>query len=765
MPRGSNNRLDEAERERDNANRMFDSQNNNRGGYNVGQIYYYQGSVVPMQWTAQHSCGGPNNNCEIIIQYMCDDRVRDGTTTNTIPNNPVECQNYDCDNDIRFGRQESFDWYENCRFRERNKGLFTANQRLQGNSAIFTRQNPAGTRRGYECPEERDYYPYWHPSPWKDIAVLTNQPKRCAAYQTESQNVKSRWYCYIPPAMLTVFRNNRRDGAIPITQDKCQALTPVVDGNTTYRAEWREWAAWNIDAPACRENQWSRDNHLGNSIGGYPSSFNWTVPKDLAHERCVLRIRYNISTGDFDGFASETSIQNGPLTALNSTSREPNNVHPANVSIYSNYKMTFAENAVSFDPNNNANAVKLRASREYVLKNNPKVDIFGSLLSSNYTGFIKLQLAINTAQYGRTFEDRTHRFAVRARTSDLAGVTIRNLQVRGKRGNIVQVFPGVEYDFFPDRLHIANGEYIHIQWTGSNTNPNNNAGQGKEGTDRSNIVLIGAKVYDEGQGVTNPVTYGQFGRSYPAKINDTVFLGFSKEDLVRLATLQTPGGQFGGELSELDDAGTYFDLGPRQVSKNGIYYYLCTRNNNFSNRGQKGVIIVSDQNVNGEFVGWNGGTISASTARLVVPQAVLSAATSVVVTTQPNTADSSLGQVNSEYVSVAIDGTVNPTSDGFRVEIRFDDKPLSQPKMYRADNINGDWQVVDGASFSGGVATAYTKVGGVYAVRTGTNWGAVAGIVIGVVVFVAAMIFVSLYFYRKHMAAKKLANTVAMTKI
>lgn len=37
-PRGSNNRLDEANRERTNAKRLFDSQNNNRGGYNVGGI-------------------------------------------------------------------------------------------------------------------------------------------------------------------------------------------------------------------------------------------------------------------------------------------------------------------------------------------------------------------------------------------------------------------------------------------------------------------------------------------------------------------------------------------------------------------------------------------------------------------------------------------------------------------------------------------------------------------------------------------------------
>lgn len=55
--------------------------------------------------------------------------------------------------------------------------LFTADQELKGVSPIYTRQNPAGTRRGFEVPEERDYYPYWGPTPWRDIAIMVSDKK------------------------------------------------------------------------------------------------------------------------------------------------------------------------------------------------------------------------------------------------------------------------------------------------------------------------------------------------------------------------------------------------------------------------------------------------------------------------------------------------------------------------------------------------------------------------------------------------------------
>lgn len=69
-------------------------------------------------------------------------------------------------------------------------------------------------------------------------------------------------------------------------------------------------------------------------------------------------------------------------------------------------------------------------------------------------------------------------------------------------------------------------------------------------------------------------------------------------------------GQFRGELSELDDAGTYFDMGPRKVTQAGTAHYMCTRNNNFSNRSQKGKLSVSQHGVSQAQIGATGGQIA-----------------------------------------------------------------------------------------------------------------------------------------------------------
>lgn len=1101
-PRGSNNRLDEARRDRNNGNRVFDSQNNNRGGSNVGSLYYFQEEFLAMEWTNQHGCGQTTNDCQMVIQYMCDDRLRDGVTTRTIPQTPSQCLNNDCNTDVRYGMHEDYDYYMNCKYRFRNRGLFNADRNLNGNTARFTRQNNNGNRNGYECPEERDNYPYWHPTPWIDLAVYTTSENaedfanRCKIYTEESENVKGRHFCKLPdswyhhmirnggngnngfipntkllcegvdgsgglnsetsrmmqyiaqqdapttaalqakinqettacnnfmeqisdictnntvgcPQYETFFNRDNQpienrnyvlasdldaacpvcaDPALPVphpfssctrcgplscaaaftayvqdennntvcppnfvpdtlsetcvmpqcanafstltidqinTNEQCRGdvvsskflVEPTSPGSTFKqcavrqiastscrlqgnRASWQQAPAHNVahptaTAPECKSALWSRANHLGNGMGGQQVGHNFSIPSHI-HERCAIRLRYNITTHDY----SVNGQMLNPHYSINGT-------EISSTLVDSTYNKRGGNNPAKIELNSKANVPTIASDMPYenvegfLWKNNPKVSIFNfdemvmychkevgdnlnrntvvdvqprdqvrngdrtwcypktnttnfryrpskafcpSIGSSAPAGSIdtvrflangaldktgtggancndnvvctnpgatparscapisnngnnginnnglrrqggndnnndnsvdkdfRLQLAINTNQFGRTFQDRTFSYAVREQTAvERECNKIHALNVRGKRGNIVQTFPGTEYDFTPNELHVETGECIHFQWTGSNTNPNNNDGQGKRGTDRSNIAVLegrrgegrggrgvsryGGKgkdgtfwttdrmepgyegyleskmnaqpdMYDvqcdspanKAQGIAWAIPYGgwkycsnknpnlptvspifrglvndslcpatdytpftptgatgpvvcirsnetdsittvaraltttwtghgedvrdpaslglnldetkigtpesikigTYGNSHPEHLDNVTaanVLDLSFERLEYLATLSNV--QFRGEQSELDDAGTYFDMGVQLVNTIGRITYLCTRNNNFSNRSQKGKIVADHSSMSTMNCGAEECTISTDGAALKIPE-------------------------------------------------------------------------------------------------------------------------------------------------
>jgi len=315
------------------------------------------------------------------------------------------------------------------------------------------------------------------------------------------------------------------------------------DGST-----WVEDDAWEIDSPDCVVASWSRENHLGNGVGGYNNNYNWTMvtaeEEDCVSSdtcECVLRIRYNISTKD---------IKNSPSGDFT-------------------------------DSTSNALASPV---------------INDEIKTQEDKGF---KLALDTSQFGRTFQDRSYVFAIRPRPDGVSqDQRIYNLNVRGKRGNIVQTYPATEYDFVPENLEVLVNDYIHFQWTGCDTNPNGNAGEGQDGTDRSNIVQI------EDLSKSKPVDDTFFDDNTPMFDSASLrkrFAYLGQDPAIcktREELLEENGGDEGDaeqdtrNCGKLNAAPAYFDGGLVKMNSTDTFYYMSTRNNNFSNRGQKAVLTV-----------------------------------------------------------------------------------------------------------------------------------------------------------------------------
>jgi len=609
-PRGSNDRNCERNVNRNNGNRLFDSQNNAKGGYacpravgdasvqaenGIGTIggvdadktmYYYEGSVLPVEWTNQHGCGQNSKvNCEIVIQYACEDTLdpqidnfwpwtdtknnaanvgdqafrsgnnlaapRDGIPTNdndaatdTIPDTE-DAAIPDDSADQRYGMHESYDFYQLCQRTARNEGLYTADQRVRRNDQRGTRQNPNGNRRGLECPEERDYYPWWQPSPWIDAAILTNdagatpctdptdcETARCQYYLENSFNKNAKGYCDVNHGANADVTDKTNSNAWNNRQWYNNEDDCTDEGFKWYEVKMDD--VLDIDYPVCMKTGFSRVNQLGNSFdatvngtddapfGVNANRFLWTIPNipsvktstasdnsakfavsedndyftgvndanmEDAYSSCTLRLRYNLSTSDFPAWP-QAAMEDG---------------HP--------WKGLMVDHLNNTNNNGDGSATPL--------EQDPYIYVGAG--DSNSVGSQFVSLAANTNQYARTFQDRSYRFAIKKKPTEtvaadndadkpliksMTGNTgkIYNVNVRGKRGNIVQTYPAVEYDFVPNSLALDEGDMIHFQWQGSDYNPRRGCNDAEGGppdpndgtstdaqnsrADRSNIVFM-----------------------------------------------------------------------------------------------------------------------------------------------------------------------------------------------------------------------------------------------------------------------------------
>jgi len=416
-----------------------------------------------------------------------------------------------------------------------------------------------------------------------------------------------------------------------------------------------------------------------------------------------------MTSGDMDHFDNATTLASTTLTAIqNKAAGNRNRNGIANVNIAQKYGI----------PEND--------DYNYVLQNNPQVKPFGA------DAELKLQLAINTAQYDRTFQDRSHVTAIRSRetlSEETKDTEIFVVSVAGKRGNIVQVYPDNEYEFVPNNLKLNEGASVHFTWTGSNTNPNNNAGQGRQGTDRSNIVLLSGRNYDEPiKPKAGLQRASAFGNSYPTgdvKNEKNNLMGLKGQDLVALALQSSDGGCLGGEISELDDCGPRFDLGVRKVTKQGVYQYMSTRNNNFSNRSQKGQIVVGDGETREVTVGISESEVKVGGGRVSTGEGVFEISQRLIV---ESIAVDSFGPVTNSRKAASELLHIAPVGGGqfqlqagksINIELSFKAPFLHGPVVWWSAQKEGTYSVHEGStSVSGNVVSLGAQKAGFYVVES-----------------------------------------------
>jgi hypothetical protein len=245
---------------------------------------------------------------------------------------------------------------------------------------------------------------------------------------------------------------------------------------------------------------------------------------------------------------------------------------------------------------------------------------------------------------------------------------------------------------------------------------------------------------------------GQFQTNYPSRIDaasDSVnapFLGFQYPELRRLAKegIYNP----------------YFDLGPRQVTRVGIWHYMSTRNNNFTNRGQKGIIIVEDVPGQIDIVEWgsayNKRVTDSGDSKLLDDDYRFPVSADVYLKGWGKDPyyDSEWAQLLPVRFSVT-PGTYQLMS------MKFDYYPFMTPKVYWATNTQG--QMITEVKTSG----VYTNVvefqvnqGGFYVVKNQPDPGMIVGLVVAVIVICGGGGY-ALFRYKRGWSKKPTSTTGA----
>jgi len=207
-----------------------------------------------------------------------------------------------------------------------------------------------------------------------------------------------------------------------------------------------------------------------------------------------------------------------------------------------------------------------------------------------------------------------------------------------------------------------------------------------------------------------------------------------------------------GNMEELDDAGTTFCIEPLKVSstEEGLWNFLCTRNNNFSNRSQKGSLAVSNARtawVSATSTGYYGNANAGEAKIVILPMSVTEGdSLDFAVTTWLNRGgESTIVQLSGSDGGAFAAEALNE-DNWIEVWIPYTGKSLSYPKAWYRETADDEWTEHSDASIEYEESTSFGVVqvdkGGYYTISNEPDILAYVAVVLGVLLFMTALFFV-----------------------
>merc|ERR1712156_749468 len=194
-----------------------------------------------------------------------------------------------------------------------------------------------------------------------------------------------------------------------------------------------------------------------------------------------------------------------------------------------------------------------------------------------------------------------------------------------------------------------------------------------------------------------------------------------------------------------DDAGASVSFAPQQAKEIGCWNYVSTRNNNFSNRSQKGTICVDEGDYAAGDVGPKGDAVVADNGWINIPPGAVPNIQTFSMQSAPKK-----GAASEEVWIEPVQIDFADENTQIEVAVTYEQRALYSPKLVHRTTQDGEYVEISDAEYkvtedANGeeytVAMANVNEGGAYVVEDQINAGAVIAITMAGLVFFCSVGF------------------------